>query len=246
MSKPILKKATSIFEEEAPKKKVDPKKAVKVLESSIKSLKTARMSLVGIKSKLKEEDGENPNEAVDALADTIDSIESAISDIIDATSATNPAVQTLIGTVDTLEAEKDNAEIDAMLSGEGDEFTEETEDDEEEEETAEEDEEDEKKEEGVFKKKTLKENDKNKFFVVANIFKGGNSSPIFYIQGKPDYPMTLSQAEKFKKSQTPRKDRTYSIVSLWEIKGNPKKYIVGKSEDGSIITMANYKDYDFS
>lgn len=153
MSKPILKKASSIFEEEAPKKKVDPKKAVKVLESSIKSLKTARMSLVGIKSKLKEEDGVNSNEAVDALADTIDSIESAISDIIDATSATNPAVQTLIGTVDTLEAEKDNAEIDAMLSGEGDEFTEETEDEEdEEEETAEDEEEDEKKEEGVFKR----------------------------------------------------------------------------------------------
>lgn len=153
MPKPILKKASSVFEEEAPKKKVDPKKAVKVLESSIKSLKTARMSLVGIKSKLKEEDGENPNEAVNALSDTIDSIESAISDIIDATSATNPAVQTLIGTVDTLEAEKDNAEIDAMLSGDADEFTEETEDEEdEEEETAEDEEEDEKKEEGVFKR----------------------------------------------------------------------------------------------
>ncbi|HPJ86591.1 MAG TPA: hypothetical protein PLU55_00595 [Candidatus Pacearchaeota archaeon] len=151
MAKLILKKISSIFEEEAPKKKIDAKKTVKVLESSIKSLKTARMSLVGIKSKLKEEDGENPNEAVDALADTIDSIESAISDIIDATSATNPAVQTLIGTVDTLEAEKDNAEIGAMLSGEGDEFTEETEDEEdEEEETA--DEEDEKKEESIFKR----------------------------------------------------------------------------------------------
>ena len=132
MAKPILKKISSIFEEEAPKKKIDAKKTVKVLESSIKSLKTARMSLVGIKSKLKEED-ENSNEAVNALSDTIDSIESAISDIIDATSATNPAVQTLIGTVDTLEAEKDNAEIDAMLSGDTDELTEETEDEDEEE-----------------------------------------------------------------------------------------------------------------
>ena len=81
---------------------------------------------------------------------------------------------------------------------------------------------------------------------MANVFKGVRSTPIPYILGKPDYPMTLSQAENFKKAQTPRKDRTYSIVSLWEIKGNPNKYIVGKSDEGDVITMANYKDYNFS